>query len=368
MSKLFPFPLYTFLRIACMNGGFSRRGLLHMGPWLLKTIVAEPLRWIELASKNKTIEKHIIQKPPVFILGYYRSGTTFLQQMFMQDKRLGYMSLYQTIFPELMLTFEKILTPLFEFSAKLFNAKNPFHRIPLTWYSPGEEDVGLTGMVSPNAFYWGYLYPEKFNGYFEKYILFEDISNAEIQYWKNNYSYFLKKLSIANKGKQLVLKNPPNTARIKILLSLFPDAKFIYIHRNPFEVYASNKILWGMIYDKFMLGKSPSVDFRNIIIDSYSKMMSRYIEDKSLIPSGRLIELRYETLIENPLTCMKNIYKKLNLPDFNSCEHAMIAYACKQRNYSMLKHFISENEQNKISEKWKRFIEYYNYRHHEIKT
>ncbi len=366
MSKFFPLPLYTFIRIARSNRGLSRKGILHTAPWLFKTIIAEPFRWIELGTKNKKIKEHTIQKPPVFILGYYRSGTTYLQQMFMQDERLGYMSLYQTIFPELMLTFEHTFTPLLEFSAKLFKAKNPFHRIPLTWHSPGEEDVGLTGMVSPCAFQWGYLYPEKFNSYLEKYVLFENISDDEIQHWKNTYCCFLKKISIANKSRQLVLKNPPNTARIKMLLSLFPDAKFIHIHRNPFEVYASNKRLWEMIRDKYMLGRA--VDFSKIIIDSYLKIMNRYLQDKSLIPSGQLIELRYETFIENPVSGMKNIYSQLRLPDFSYCEPAITAYAHKQRNYSILKHRLTLDEHDNVSEKWKNFIEYYNYQHHENKT
>jgi hypothetical protein len=281
----------------------------------------------------------------------------------MQDERLGYMSLYQTLFPELMLIFERIFTPLLEFSSKLIKAKNPFHRIPLTWHSPGEEDVGLTGIVSPYAFQWGYLFPQKIYHYLEKYILFENISFDEIQDWKNTYLYLLKKLSIANKSRQLVLKNPPNTARIKMLLSLFPDAKFIYIHRNPFEVYASNKRLWEMIRDIYMLGRSRSVNFSNIILDTYSKMMNRYLQDKPLIPSGQLIEIQYETFIENPVDTMKNIYHRLNLRNFSYCEPAMLAYACKQKNYSLLKHHLAPGEQNIVSEKWEKFIEYYNYRH-----
>ena len=361
MNKLFPLPIYSFLQIARSNGGLSRKGFGHTLPWLLKTIPGEPLRWIELLAKNKKIKEHTIPKAPLFIIGYYRSGTTFLQQMFMQDTRFGHMSLYQTVFPELMLTFEKIFTPLLEFSAKLFKAKNSFHRIPLTWHSPGEEDMGLTGMLNPYAFQWGYLYPEKFNIYFEKYVLFENISEDEIENWKHSYYYLLKKLSIANNGRQLILKNPPNTARIKMLLSFFPDAKFIHIHRNPFDVYASNMQLLKMARDKYMLGKCSSADFSNIIINSYSKIMGRYFEDKSLIPSGQLIELRYETFIENPIECMKDIYEKIDVVDFNFCETAMRAYAFKQKNYSMLKHHLAMEEKNKVAKEWKEVIEYYEY-------
>ena len=64
---------------------------------------------------------------------------------------------------------------------------------------------------------------------------------SEFEAWKQEFVFLLKKISLANHNKQLVLKSPPNTARIKLLLSLFPNAKFIFIHRNPYEVYVSNK-------------------------------------------------------------------------------------------------------------------------------
>jgi hypothetical protein len=197
----------------------------------------------------------------------------------------------------------------------------------------------------------------------EKYVLFENISRDEIQDWKKTYLYLLKKLSIANKSRQLVLKNPPNTARIKMLLSLFPNAKFIYIHRNPFEVYASNKRLLEMIGSTYMLGKSRSVNLGNIILETYSKMMTRYLNDKPLIPSGQLIEIQYETFIENPVDIMENIYYKLDLGDFSYCKQAMLTYAYKQKNYLSLKHHLTPDEQDAVSEKWKKFIEYYNYQH-----
>lgn len=358
MGKFIPIPLYSFLQIVTSNGGFSRKGIRHSIPWFLKTIIAEPFRWVELATKNRIIKEHTIRQQPIFILGYYRSGTTYLQQMFMQDQRLGNMSLYQAVFPELMLTFENIFTPLLEFLSKLVKARNPFHRIPLTWHSPGEEDVGLGGLVSPHGLQWCYLFPEKISGYLERYVLFENISNAQVDDWKNTYCYLLKKLSIANNGKQLVLKNPPNTARIKMILSIFPAAKFIYIHRNPFQVYASNKQLWKMIRETYMLGRTRSVNFNDIILDTYEKIMTRYLQDKELIPAGHLLEIAYETFVINPVETMRNIYHGLNFGDFSYCEPAMVAYANKQKNYSRLQHNLQDHEYDIVSKKLKNFIDY----------
>ena len=49
----------------------------------------------------------------------------------------------------------------------------------------------------------------------------------------------LKKATLAHGGKPIVLKNPPNTVRIRQILKLFPGAKFVFIKRNPYHVYAS---------------------------------------------------------------------------------------------------------------------------------
>ncbi len=116
-----------------------------------------------------------------------------------------------------------------------------------------------------------------------------------------------------------------------------------------------------MTRDNYMLGRSRSVNFSNIILDTYSTMMKRYLQDKTLIPPGQLMEIRYESLIENPIDSMKKIYQNLNLGDFNYCEPAITANADKQKNYLTLKHDLPHDVQNIVSEKWKKFIEYYNF-------
>lgn len=361
MNKLFPLPAYTLLKTAVINGGCSSEGLLHAAPWILKTTLLEPMRWIELLLHAKKVNNHVVEKPPVFVLGYYRSGTTYLQQYFMQDERLGFMSLYQTIFPELMLTFEKRMTPLLEFSAKLFRAKNPFHRIPLTWHSTGEEDIGMVGMLSPCASTWGYLFPNNYKSYFEKYVLFENISIKEKDDWQNSYNILIKKLSLASKNKQMVLKNPPNTARIKTLLTLFPHAKFIFIHRNPYDVYASTQRMLQMIKRNYMLGKTDNVDFSNIILKSYAGISNAYLRDKHLIPNGHLAELRYEDFIQAPVESLKHLYTTLQLGDFRLCEKKMIAHAEKNKNYIVLNHVLQQDELKTISCHWEPYFKHWNY-------
>ncbi|TFG37549.1 MAG: sulfotransferase, partial [Candidatus Aminicenantes bacterium] len=65
---------------------------------------------------------------------------------------------------------------------------------------------------------------------FDRYVMFEDVSPTVVEKWQAIYLRFLKKLTFSSGGKRLLLKNPANTARIRVLLELFPDAKFIHVY------------------------------------------------------------------------------------------------------------------------------------------
>lgn len=361
MNQLFPLPIYTFLKTAYKNGGITLIGIKNLPPWLIKTILFEPLRWIELAAFNKKVSAHKIAKPPVFILGFYRSGTSFLHEFLTQDDRLGYHSNFQMVFPEIMLSSEKTLLPVFEWISRSFGLYDAVHRIPLSFRLPGEEDAAMTTALSPRGAQWGYFFPKMMKDHFQKYVLFENISASEFEAWKQEFVFLLKKISLANHNKQLVLKSPPNTARVKLLLSLFPDAKFIFIHRNPYEVYLSNKQFWKVTQKIYAVGGAGSVDVNSIILDTYTEMMHRYLLEKDLIPEGQLIEMPYEELIQQPMESMRKIYETIQLGDFDYCENKMKSFVDLQKSFVRLHHEIPVDERSIVTEKLEPFIKIWNY-------
>jgi hypothetical protein len=61
--------------------------------------------------------------------------------------------------------------------------------------------------------------------------------------WSKSFLYLIKKLVVRegnNKNRRLIIKSPVHTARVPLLRKLFPNAKFIYIHRHPYEIYQSS--------------------------------------------------------------------------------------------------------------------------------
>ncbi|HEY6437022.1 MAG TPA: sulfotransferase [Ignavibacteriaceae bacterium] len=328
---------------------------------MIKTILFEPLRWIELAWYNKKISQHTLTQDPVFVLGFYRSGTSYLHQFLTQDDRFGYHSNFQMVFPDIMLCAEKWLSPVFEFIFRSFHIQDPIHRTPLSFHFPGEEDGAMTTSLNPRGAAWGYFFPKAMNKYFQKYVLFENMPASEIEEWKRGYIFLLKKISLANRNKQLVLKSPPNTARIKLLLSLFPNAKFIFIHRNPYDVYASNKKFLNVTHSFYAVGGTKSVDVNTIILDTYAQTMHRYLQEKGLIPNGQLIELAYEDFIKNPVSNMRAAYETLHLNDFSYCENKMTSFAEGQKKFIMLAHQLPPDERSIVSGKLEPIIRHWNY-------
>jgi hypothetical protein len=361
LKRLFPLPIFSFWKIAYKNGGVTLKGFKNLPPWLIKTILFEPLRWIELATQNRKINQYTITRDPVFILGFYRSGTSYLHDFLTQDDRLGYHTVYQMVLPEIMLSTEKWLAPVMQTISRVFKIQDSVHRIPLNWKYPGEEDATMTTSLNPRGAQWGYFFPKMMNEQFRKYVLFENIPESEIEIWKKDFVFLLKKISLANHNKQLVLKSPPHTARIKLLLSLFPKAKFIFIHRNPYEVYFSNKKFWKVTQSNYAVGGTESVDVNSIILDTYSKMMHRYLLEKDLIPEGQLVEIPYEDIIQKPMESMQKIYETIHLEDFGYCENRLKSFVEQQKSFVRLQYEMPAEERKVITEKFERFIRYWNY-------
>ena len=360
MNRLFPLPLYVFLKIVIKNGGISAPKLRNILPWLLKVIAFEPLRWIELTQTAK-VNQHHIEAHPIIVLGFYRSGTTYLQQFLLQDDRLGYHSVFQMVFPEIMLTTESWLRPVFQSISEIFKAQDPVHRIPMNWQFTGEEDASMTTSVDPMGAQWGFFFPQKMKEHFDRFVLFEHLTEPEKKQWIDSFLFLLKKISLANQGKQLILKSPPFTARLKLLYSLFPQAKFILIHRNPYEVFASNQNFWKVAQDIYTIGKVDQVDFNSIILHTYAKTMERYIAEKHCIPSSQLIEIAYADFIDSPISQVKKIYQEILDKNFNYCEQKMIRYAEQQKQFKRIHHQLSKSEKELVAEKWAPYFRYWGY-------
>jgi LPS sulfotransferase NodH len=187
------------------------------------------------------------------------------------------------------------------------------------------------------------------------------MATEEKNRWKTTYQQFIKTVTFANHGKRLLSKNPPNTARITTLLELFPEASFIHIYRSPYKVYLSTKKMRQNVLDKLALQKASEAEIEQQVIQNYIRLMNSYFEQKEKIQKGKLVEIKYEDLITNPIEQVKKIYSTLKLPDFEDALPKMKKYLEKQSDYKTNVYSIDDKIVQHVNKNWKFTIDRWKY-------
>src|SRR5215469_5830629 len=172
--------------------------------------------------------------PPLFILGHWRSGTTHLHNLLSQDDRFAFPNLYQVLYPHTFLTTETVNTRLL--SSLVPPTRFGIDNVEISWRAPYEDEFAIATMsqLSP---YVTMTLPRR-HLYYDRFLTLRDASPEELRRWKEAITTFLKKLTWKYR-RPLILKSPGHTCRIRVLLEIFPEAKFVHIRRNPFQVFQS---------------------------------------------------------------------------------------------------------------------------------
>ena len=164
--------------------------------------------------------------------------------------------------------------------------ERPQDNIDLGFQRPNEDEVALCILTGLSP-YLAWAFPRQADDY-GRYLTFESVPEDELGRWKAALVGFLKKLTWEH-GKPLVLKSPPHTARVRLLLELFPDARFVHIRRHPYAVFRSTKHLHQAVAPYWRLqGGHPPDDDR--IIDTYLFIYEKFLNHRNLIPHGRSLK------------------------------------------------------------------------------
>lgn len=318
-------------------------------------LLSTPFRWYEKMKFKKKI-RHVKVKSPVFILGHPRSGTTFLHYLMSKDETFGFCSTTQAMIPHLFLTWSGIFSGIL---SKALPEKRPMDNMKMGSDLPKEEEFAM-GAYGPESLVAGYYFPKHFIPHFRKNVLFENNLPAEMR-WKKNFDHFLRKLTIANATKTLLLKSPANTARVKVILDLYPNAKFIHIYRNPYDVFQSHLHLFKKLLPMLAFHEVSDDILEEIVFFTYVEIHQKYFEEKPLIPSHNLVEISYESFIENPLVELENIYSAMGLTHFKSAKPLIEEELKTYAGYSKNKFSLDEGLTARINERFRFAFEQFRY-------
>ncbi|WP_159268300.1 sulfotransferase family protein [Zhongshania aliphaticivorans] len=279
----------------------------------------------EDADKLESI-KHFPLRP-VFIMGLHRSGTTFLYDCVAKCFPVAHLSLYHLLYFDRLLNNE-------ESGADISDKE----RLNSYFTALGVKDRNIDGThVDADAVEeYGFLLRKK-SGSFKL-----NADNVPL------FSTICRKLLAVNPGKQAVLlKNPWDTGNAEEILSFYPDARFIYISREPISVlnsmlnallsylegpqdyleillddgngrrsYRKGYAVWVCLKAfRKVLGRQMCARLaRGLLAKEVARQVAVYKKEVSTMPPDRAIEIDYESLISDPAQSIRSLEGLLDLP------------------------------------------------------
>jgi hypothetical protein len=315
---------------------------------LITSAIVEPLRWYEKIRYGRRIRNTRIDPAPIFLLGYGRSGTTHLHNLLWQDPQFGVISTYQSTMNPFALSgrgwIERRL-------AGLVPATRPMDNVAITPSSPQEEEVALVNSTEHAALHF-MSFPKDVHAIYDAYVcdLYDD--QVKLRGFRDAYLDLLRKATVLSGGKRLVLKTPPNTARIPFLLENFPDAKFVHIVRNPYLVYQSMRNMYRRILPRETLQELDWDDIYRWTIEAYPRVMGRYLRDRERLAPNQLFEMRYEDLDARPLEVLQQLYDRLGIEGFESVRPGVQSYLDSLGSFAKNRFDFPRDVVESVNEHW----------------
>jgi hypothetical protein len=325
---LFLTRLSTWIRLLRQNriDPEYRKKAFYITLMVILTFPIQLLQRIIYYPSYRKVEK--MGKAPLFVIGHWRSGTTHLHYIMSRDPQFGFVSNYLTFAITMCLIGRGWLN---RFIALFVPRTRPQDNVRISIDTPQEEELPLANLTDCVAMH-SFHFPRN-QSYFRKYNLFQDIKRREKRRWKKAYREMVNITKIYVDHKRLLLKNPNNTGRMLELLEIYPDANFIFIYRNPFEVYRSTVKLFDTVFKTQFLQNISDQEIEEIIFYNYRTIMQRYLEQRKEIPQKQLIEVCYEELEKDPLGIVRQVYDRLELTGFEEAHSHMKEYLKGVKNY-----------------------------------
>ncbi|MFO7670041.1 MAG: sulfotransferase [Bacteroidales bacterium] len=307
---------------------------------MMNSLISSALILAEKKRFGKAIRETIITKPPLFIVGHWRTGSTLLHQLISLDPQFTAPNMIQTTIPDHFLFSTRYYLPILR---RALPKTRPMDNVPLSPLHPQEDEFALIRMGSESPLEQ-LIFPSGKHYFLNGYKYYA--SGKKLEIWKKNMVTFYKKITLQS-GKQVVSKNPYHTMRMELLAEMFPGSKFIHITRDPLVVVPSTIRMWDILAreNKMKHGwKSPSVAEAASVLRDYLDHVSQTTR-KLRIP---FTEVRFEELEQEPVMVLKQIYSDLDILWSDSFETAAIQFISANRRYEKNSYTLTGQEKETI--------------------
>lgn len=310
---------------------------------------------IQAIVYSRRIGKTELVEAPVFVVGHWRAGTTLLHELLVLDDKFTFPSTYACFSPNHFLITESWLKRFIGF---FLPRQRPMDNMAIDWDLPQEDEWALCNMGLPSP-YWKIMFPNM-PAQDQAYESLRTLSAEARRRWQERFHWLLKSLTI-REPKPIVLKTPVHTFRVRTLLEIFPDARFIHITRNPYVVFPSTVHTWRKMYRYHGLQLPKFEHLEQDVLRTFSDMYEVFEEDKHLLKPEQFCQITYEQLAEDPVRELEQIYHQLQLPISSQVRARWEAYAERSSNYETNRYQLSREQRAEIASRWSGYFETYGY-------
>ena len=145
------------------------------------------------------------------------------------------------------------------------------------------------------------------------------------------YAYQKKQLQLLNwrnPGRQWMLKAPAHMWGIEAIMQVFPDARFIWCHRNPQAVVPSINSMNKALLEMY-LGDTSHIDpgeMGRSVMEWYASSLETGLQQRAAFPPSLFFDCSQRELVESPMRLVEQLYSTLDLPLDASSRQAMQAH------------------------------------------
>lgn len=254
---------------------------------------------------------------PVFLIGNTRSGTTIAHRVLALDtERFFCFKTWQILFPSLWQKYILMVVGTVDrwlgspgarllcwWEQRSFEEFNRMHQLGL--FLPEEDDKLLAHLLAAGDL--AIFFPF---GDFERWSRMDeqvprDQQDAVFRFYK---SCVMRQACFEGGHRQLLSKNPFFSGKVETLLRHFPDARFVYMIRNPLDVVGSS-ISMARAMIRLSQKIEPDEDLDETVYDLMKYFYRHPLSRLRQLPPDRWLVVNYDDLIRDPKTTFVNLYR-----------------------------------------------------------
>ncbi|WP_372719115.1 sulfotransferase [Immundisolibacter sp.] len=278
-------------------GRFAWKGMLH-------TLLCNRLYMEEKLRLEPAIAKRQIASP-IFVLGFPRTGSTFLHTLLACDPAARYLSAAESMRAQ----GDPRRRPL-PGTLQRLNARWGFAL--LDYLAPGFKTIHAEPVDGP-AECGGLLLHS-----FATAAFLPSLNVPQYAQWLKTLDYGptaryhrhqLCVLDALHSGSHWVLKSPAHLPMIDALIKTYPDARFVFLHRDAVKVVASFCSLVGLtrgIYSDALDGSQIGQQ----TADTLGDLLRRALDARQRHDPRRFVDVQYADLVADPLGAVSGIYRQ----------------------------------------------------------